>query len=112
MTRPFLGYVSSPKRIVRIEDFRLEQLMSAADARPSFNVALIFSTKYEPPNPVLWHWPAWERIKTRFFDYHHDVPPEVAAQILGGELVYTETRKGQWVAVIEMRQIMEARAGR
>jgi len=37
------------------------------------------------------------------------VPPAVAAQILGGEIVFSETRKGQWVAVIEMRQIIEAR---
>ena len=109
LTRPFLGYVSRPIRVMRIEDFRLEQLMSAADARSSYDVALVFSTKYEPPNPVLKSWPAWERIKMRFFDYHRDAPPTVAAQILGGEIVFSETRNGQWVAVIEMRQIMEAR---
>ncbi len=33
LTRPFLGYVSHPARIIRIEDFRLKQLMSAADAQ-------------------------------------------------------------------------------
>jgi hypothetical protein len=26
--------------------------------------------------------------------------------------VFSETRQGQWIAVIEMRQIMEARAAR
>src|SRR5207244_281022 len=35
LARPFLGYVSHPVRIIRIEDFRFEQLMSAADARPN-----------------------------------------------------------------------------
>jgi len=109
LNRPFLGYVSRPIRTLRIEDFRVEQLMSAADARPGYDVAFVFSTKYEPPNPLLKDWPAWDRIKIRFFDYHHDVPPAVAAQILGGEIVFSETRKGQWVAVIEMRQIIEAR---
>ena len=49
--------------------------MSAADARPGYDLALVFSTKYEPPNPLLKDWPAWDRIKMRFFDYHHDVPP-------------------------------------
>ncbi|HSS96159.1 MAG TPA: glycosyltransferase family 39 protein [Terriglobales bacterium] len=109
LTRPFLGYVSHPLHILRIEDFRVEQLMAAPDAQPHYDVAFVFSTKYEPPNPLLKDWPAWDRIKTRFFDYHHDVPPAVAAQILGGEIVFSETRKGQWVAVIEMRQMIEAR---
>jgi len=107
LTRPFLGYVSHPLRIVRIEDFRFEQVMSAADTR-GYDVALVFSTKYEPPNLLLKNWPAWDGIKMRFFDYHHDVPPPVAAQIVGGEIVFSEPRTGQWVAVIEMRQIVEA----
>jgi len=110
LARPFLGYVSHPVRIIRIEDFRFEQLMSAADARPNYDLALVFSTKYEPPNPILKDWPAWDHIKMRFFDYHHDVPPAVAAQILGGEIVFSEKRQGQWVAVIEMQRIIEARA--
>ncbi len=33
LTRPYLGYVTRPMRVVRIEHFALEQLMSAADAR-------------------------------------------------------------------------------
>jgi hypothetical protein len=48
--------------------------------------------------------------KTRFFGYHRDVPPAAAAQLLGGQLVYTERRRGQWVGVIEMERVMEARA--
>jgi len=109
LTLPLLGYVSRPIRTLRIEDFRLEQLMSAADVH-GYDVALVFSTKYEPPNPVLRNCPAWEAIKTRFFDYHHDAPPAAAAEILGGKIVFSEARKGQWVVVIEMRQIIEADA--
>jgi Dolichyl-phosphate-mannose-protein mannosyltransferase len=110
LTRPFLGYVSHPIRVVRIEDFRLEQVMSAADARPGYSVALVFSTKYDPPHPLIRSWPAWERIKARFFDSHQDVSPGVAAQVLGGKIVFSERRTGQWAAVIEMKQIMEAQA--
>jgi hypothetical protein len=109
LTRPFLGYVTRPIRVVRIEDFRLEQVVSAADARSSFNLALVFSTKYDPPRPLLPKWPAWERLKTRFFDSHQDISPAVAAQILGGEIVFSERRTGQWAAVIEIKQVMEAR---
>jgi hypothetical protein len=113
LTRPYLGYVTRPMRVVRIEHFAAEQLMSAADlhsekSRSDFEVALVFSTKYEPAHPLLEHWRLWQEWKARFFDYHRDVPPAAAAQILGGELVYTKTRNGQWVGVIEMEQIVDA----
>jgi hypothetical protein len=109
LTHPYLGYVTRPMQVFRIEDFTVEQVMSAADARSRFDVALVFSTKYEPVHPMLEGWRTWERWKTRFFGYHRDVPPEAAAQILGGRLIYTETRKGQWVGVIEMEQVYDAR---
>ncbi len=108
LTRPFLGYVGRPLKVVRIEDFRLEQVVSAADARSQFDIALVFSTKYEPPRPLLERWQTWENLKTRFFDYHRDVPPSVAAQILDGEIVYSETRHGQWVTVLEVHQVLDA----
>jgi hypothetical protein len=113
LTRPYLGYVTRPMRVVRIEHFAAEQLMSAADlhsngAGPDFEVALVFSTKYEPAHPLMEHWRLWQEWKARFFDYHRDVPPATAAQILGGNLVYTETRHGQWVSVIEMERIVDA----
>ena len=109
LTRPYLGYVSRPMRVVRIEDFTVEQLMAAADLRSRFDVALVFSTKYEPPHPLFKRWRLWQEWKTRFFGYHRDVPPAAAAQILGGQLVYSERRAGQWVGVIEIEQVQEAR---
>jgi hypothetical protein len=117
LTRPFLGYITRPIRVVRIEHFEAEQLMSAADAHANnagvdFDVALVFSTKYEPTRPWLQQWHLWQEWKARFFDYHRDVPPPVAAEILGGNLVYTETRNGQWVGVIEMERIVDAEASR
>ena len=33
LTRPYLGYVTRPMQVVRIEHFAIEQLMSAADLR-------------------------------------------------------------------------------
>ena len=108
VTRPYLGYVSHPMHVFRIEDFTVEQLMAAADLRSQFDVALVFSTKYEPPHPFLEHWHLWLEWKKRFFGYHRDVPPEAAARLLGGRLVYSEYRSGQWVGVIEMEQEQEA----
>jgi hypothetical protein len=104
LTRPWLGYVTRPVRVVRIEDFSLEEVLSAADYRSHFEVALVFSTKYEPAHPLLERWKAWENLKRRFFGFHRDLPPVAIAQILGGRIVFSEEHKGQWVAVIEMEQ--------
>ena len=109
ITRPYLGYVLRPLRVVRIEDFSVEQIMSAADMRSQFDVALVFSTKYDPPRAWFQHWQQWQQWKTRFFGYHRDLPPAAIAQILGGNIVYLERKRGQWIAVIEMEQIQEAR---
>jgi hypothetical protein len=102
LTRPWLGYVTRPMRVVRIEDFSLDEVLSAAEFRHNYEAALIFSTKYEP-GPARWdHWRRWSELKARFFGFHRDVPPAAAAQILGGRIVFSEQRQGQWVAVIEM----------
>ena len=113
LTRPYLGYVTRPMRVVRIENFAAGQLTAAADlhsgeAGSDFEVAFVFSTKDEPAHPLLEHWELWQEWKTRFFGYHRDLPPAAAAQILGGNLVYTETRDNQWVGVIEIQRPVAA----
>ena len=79
-----------------------------------YDVALVFSTKYEPPHPLLDRWETWVRLKRQFFGYERDLPPSVAAQMLGGQIVFSEQRKGQWAAVIELKheEIMNAEASR
>jgi hypothetical protein len=109
LASPWLGYVTRPVQVVQIEDFSLEEVLSAADFRSHFEVALVFSTKYEPAHPLLDRWntsvgETWTGLKRRFFGYHRDLPPAAAAQILGGKIVFSEERKGQWVGVIEMEQ--------
>ncbi len=105
LTRPWLGYdanASPPFRVVRIEDFSLPQIEAAAKVRGRFDVALVFSTKYQPPHPLLEHWRAWQRVKEKFFGYHRDLLPEDIAQRFGGTVVYHDERNGQWIAVIAM----------
>ena len=109
IARPWLGYTTRPMRVVRIEDFSLEQALSAAEFRSNYEVALIFSTKYEP-GPALWdRWRTWTKLKTRFFGFHRDLPPAAAAHILGGHIAFSEEKKGQWIAVIELERVEEAR---
>ncbi len=104
ITRPWLGYITRPMRVVRIENFTLDEMLSAADFRENYEVALIFSTKYEP-GPAPWdRWQKWTELKSRYFGFHRDLPPAAAAKILGGHVVFSEQRQGQWVAVIEMEK--------
>ena len=111
LTRPWLGYTTRPMQVVRIEDFSLEQVLSAADFRSHFDVALVFSTKYEPAHSLGDRWPAWIDLKRRFFGFHRDLPPVAAAQVLGGYVVFSEERKQQWIALIEIErgEIVNAR---
>ncbi len=104
LARPWLGYITRPVQVVRIEDFSLDEVLSAADFRSHFEVALVFSTKYEPARPMLDRWRGWTDLKRRFFGYRRDLPAAAAAQILGGRIVFSEERKGQWIAVIEMQR--------
>jgi hypothetical protein len=96
-------------QVVRIEDFTPEQLLSAGDARSRFDLALVFSTKYQPTDSIFDRWRLWQQWKTRYFGYHVDMSPEAAASVLGGRLVYQRRKQEQLVGVIEMDKIEEAR---
>jgi hypothetical protein len=108
LTRPWLGYASAtqPFRVLRVEDFSVSQIDLAARARDRFDVALVFSTKYEPPHPLfrIENWDAWRRIKEKFFGYHRDLLPEDIAQRLGGTIAFRKEFNGQWIAVIAMER--------
>jgi len=108
LTRLWLGYITRPVQVVRIEDFSLDDVISAAEFRANFEVVVIFSTKYEPAHSLFDRWKSWVDLKTRFFGFHHDMPPSAVAQILGGKVVFSESRKGQWIAVIEIERVEEA----
>jgi hypothetical protein len=110
LSRPNLGYVARPMQVVRIEDFTAEQLLASADEGARFDVALVFSTKYQPAPSWFDHWRLWQEWKARYFGYHVDLSPEAAASVLGGKLVYVKRRQGQWVGVIDIEKIQEATA--
>jgi hypothetical protein len=109
LTRPYLEYVPRPMSVVKIEDFSAEQVLSAADARSRFDVALVFSTKYQPEHTMFDRWRLWQEWKSRYFGYHVDLTPEVAASVLDGNLVYVRRRRGQWVGIIAIEKIEEAK---
>ena len=75
LTTPMLGYVNRPVRVFPVEDFKRQTLEAALLQRAEFDVALIYST----PSGLK-----FDEVK----------------QLLGGRVIYSEERKGQWIAVL------------
>lgn len=104
LTRPWLGYVSRPYHVVRIEDFTPSQIDVAARARNHYDVAFVFSTKYQAPHNPFDDWKAWQRVKEQYFGFHRDLSPDQIAQRLGGTILFRKEENGLWVAVIALDQ--------
>ncbi|HEY6305937.1 MAG TPA: glycosyltransferase family 39 protein [Candidatus Angelobacter sp.] len=102
LTKPYLGYVSSPFQVVPVRDFTVEEMLRARQMRGQYQVAYLFSTKYEAS--TWFRSELWEKLNRRFFDYHRDISPETAAEMLGGKIVYLARSKAEWVAVVEIEQ--------
>ena len=110
LTKPYLGYVAKPLPVVSIENFSAEQIMLARDVANTYDTAFLFSTKYEPGGGFLIRLPFWESLQKRYFDYHSDVPPAFASEMLQGRIVWQEKRGGQWAAILLMDRAVNARA--
>ena len=102
LTRPYLGYVKQPLQTLLLRDFTVEEIVKARQMRSNYQVMYLFSTKYEAA--PLFRSALWEKFNRRFFDYHRDVSPEIAAEFLHGKIVYLARSKAEWVAVLEMEQ--------
>ena len=111
LSHPYLGYTRTAVAVVALQDFSAPQLLAAARDTSQYDIALLFSTQYQPAHDglILRGFPWWQRWQTRFFGYHHDLPPEIAAQILGGRVIFHESRNGQWVALIAIERAENAR---
>ena len=109
LTRPYLGYVKQPLPVVRIENFSATEIERAAHAADEFDVAYLFSTKWEPPHPVFQRLMFGRRLQERFFDYHEDLSPQVAAGILGGRVTEYNNRNNEWVGLITIEKVEDAR---
>jgi hypothetical protein len=111
MTKPFLGYVEQPMSVIRVENFSETIMQRAAHATDEFDVAFVFSTKWQPLHPLLRALPFGEALQERFFDYHEDVTPERAAAILGGRIIRYENWNNEWVSIIAIERVENASRG-
>jgi hypothetical protein len=110
LERPFLGYVKQPLTVVRIENFSPREMVPAAQATSQFDVALLFTTKWQPPHPLFRELPFGQLLQQTFFDYHEDLPPLAAASLLGARVVRYLNRNNEWVAIIAIEKIENAAA--
>ena len=85
-----------PFDVYAIDDFSAPQIARAAEEPGKYSAALVFSTKYDPPRPLLEpRAPAARRSTSAIFGLHHDLPPEAIARQLrrhGGIAKSSETR--------------------
>jgi hypothetical protein len=110
LTKPELGYVKTPYAVDRLEDFTADQIDRAAAEPGKYSTALVFSTKYDPPNLPLSLGRKSEAVDQRYFGLHHDLPPEAIALRLGGKLEWEREDHGQWIALIRFNRQFEAAA--
>lgn len=108
ISHPYLGYVKQPIPVVRVENFAGSQMEIAAAGQGQYDWVYLFSTKYEPPR-LLIHSAFWERMQQRFFDYHADLPPDVAAHLLGGRILFRAQQRGEWVTLVQIERAENAR---
>jgi hypothetical protein len=110
LTRPYLGYVKQPLQVVRVENFSDLEMLRASHATGQFDVVLLFSTKWEPPHPLLNSLPFGRALQERFFDYHEDMDPQRAVGLLGGRILDYRNVNNEWIAIISIEQIENASA--
>ena len=109
MEHPDLGYTRTPIKTVAIDNFSAEQIQKAAQDPGAYDTALIFSTKWTPRSGWLNLGHASEPTDTRFFDFHRDLLPHDAAELLHGTVVWQGYRNGEWAAVLRFPRSNEAR---
>jgi 4-amino-4-deoxy-L-arabinose transferase-like glycosyltransferase len=109
LTRPELGYLQQPYAVYQVADFTEGQIARAAQEPQRYSAALVFSTKYDPQSPVFTLGKESRAADERYFDLHHDLPPESIAAELHGTLVWKKEDEGMWIALIRFNRQFEAR---
>jgi 4-amino-4-deoxy-L-arabinose transferase-like glycosyltransferase len=78
LKNPYFGYLERPVRVFAVENFRRETLEQAAHQKSEYDLAFLYST------------------------HGGGLELEDAARVLGGSVVYSAQRDGQWVAIVEV----------
>jgi hypothetical protein len=106
LSKPELGYVTTPVQVVPIPDFTLASLFAAREQK--YSEVLLFSTKDAPArqNHLLQRW--FAPTNRAYFGLHEDLPPAYAARLLGGTLTWEKTDRRLWVGVVRFDAPVDA----
>ena len=97
LTKPALGYVQRPLRVVPAPGFAPQEF---APVRPeSFDLLYLYSRRWEPAGNWLERFPGRLRMQGRYFDYHPQVAADSVAARYHLKLLWKMQRRGQWVRV-------------
>lgn len=97
LTRPFLGYVRKPLRVVRLSGFTSGDFSQVG--AESFDRLYLYSHKWEPTTDWLKVFPQFRRIQELHFDYAPQVADEVLVARFKLKLLAQFERRGQWVRI-------------
>ena len=109
LQRPELGYTKQPIKAFAIQNFSFDEIEKAAADPGDYDTALLFSTKWAPPPGRVNLSRRNQNSDTQYFDFHEDVRPKQAAALLHGELVWQDSIRGEWVAILRFPRIVNAR---
>jgi 4-amino-4-deoxy-L-arabinose transferase-like glycosyltransferase len=108
LERPELGYTKVPIKAFAIKNFSFDEIEKAAGDPGDYDTALLFSTKWAPPPGSLDIARRNVPADARYFDFHEDVQPKEAAELLHGEVVWQQHIRGEWVAILRFPRIENA----
>lgn len=107
LSHPYLGYVQRPMRVVGIQNFSAPSLFQARQLQ--FTHALLFGPVNPRPNALTKFFAPANRD---YFGLHDDVPPALAARILGGTLDWQQILHRQLAAVVSRDAPVDAQLRR
>lgn len=94
LTRPFLGYVQKPLRVVPLRGFTPDDFR---DVSPdSFDVLYLYSRKWEPENNWLRHFVSSLEVRRHYFEYEPQIREEELVARYRLKLLRTFERRWQW----------------
>ena len=107
LERPELGYTKERVKTFTIKNFSFDEIQKAQADPGEFDTALLFSTKLTPRGRINLGRHS-QASDTRYFDFHEDMAPGEVAAMLHGEVVWEDSRKGEWAAVLRFPRIVNA----
>ncbi len=97
LSKPYLGYVRQPLRLVKISGFASEDFRGISPG--SFDILYLYSRKWDPPGNWIRRFPFFRPALERLFDYEPAASAEDLEKIYGLHRQATFEQNGQWVQI-------------